>query len=105
MHVEFIHRDYLTVASSGSTSLDTKGRALAGLSYIGECQASNMSSERLSQAHGSCGLALTKRSGSDTGDNNIAAVSSVLQSLHEAKVNLGLVCTVRLQLVRCNANL
>ncbi|KAI6748788.1 hypothetical protein HG531_007735 [Fusarium graminearum] len=53
-----------------------------------------MSSQGLSQTHGCCGLALTKRSGSDTSDNDITTVSSVLQSLHETKVNLGLVCAV-----------
>ncbi|KAI6752649.1 hypothetical protein HG530_013401 [Fusarium avenaceum] len=64
-----------------------------------------MSSQSLSQTHGCCGLALAEGSRGNTSDNNISTVFSVLQSLQQAKINLGLVCTIRFKFMRRNANL
>jgi len=52
VHIELIHRDNLTITSTCSTTLDSKGRALARLPNIGERNLAQMSAESLGQAYG-----------------------------------------------------
>ncbi|KAG7143984.1 hypothetical protein HYQ46_007275 [Verticillium longisporum] len=104
VQVEFIHRNDLAIASASSTALDSERWALAGLTDVSESDTAKVRAQSLGETHCGGRFALAKRGWGDTSHNDILAVATVLQSLEQIKVHLGLVGTVRLQLVRGNAD-
>lgn len=87
MKIEIFHRNGLTVASSGCSSLYTKSWSLAGLSYTSKDFTTNVS-KSLSKTHGSGRLPFTKRCRSDAGHHNVVTILLVLQSVQHVQGNL-----------------
>lgn len=98
MHVELVHGNDLTVTTAGSTALDAERWALTWLTNVGKSKTTNMGAQGLSKTHGGGRLALTERGGGDTGNNNVATISAMIQALEKSKVDLGLVGTIWLEL-------
>ena len=122
MEIELVHGDDLTVSSSSSASLDSKGGALAGLTDTSERKTTHMSPKRLSETDGGGRLALSKRGRRNTGrilvtafhltalvnvpgNQDVLAILAVSKAVKHAEVNLGLVSTVALELSRKNTDL
>lgn len=54
MQVEFVHRDDLGIATTSSTALDTKSRALGRLTHTGKRNLVQMGTQCLHQTNGGC---------------------------------------------------
>jgi hypothetical protein len=66
MQVELVHWNDLTVATAGSSTFDTKGRALARLAHIGENCLAKVGTQSLRKADGRRRLALAEGSRRDS---------------------------------------
>ena len=105
VHVELIHGNDLTVATTSSATLDTESGTLRGLTDVGKCNATELAAEGLCETNGGGALTLTERGWCDASNENVTAVASVFKTLEHIQGDLGLGRTVRLELMRCDTNL
>ncbi|KAH3663835.1 hypothetical protein OGAPHI_005238 [Ogataea philodendri] len=94
VHVELVHRDDLGKSSSSSTTLNTESWAHRRLSNVGKGLLSQSSTNGLSKTHSGGGLTLTKWGWSDTGDQDVLTVFTVLQSVDHIELDLTLVSSI-----------
>lgn len=99
VHVELIHRNDLSVTSSSSSSLDTKGWSLGWLSDVGEANLVQVGTESLGDTHGGGRLALAQWGWGDTSNQNVLSVLAMLESVIDIELDLSLVGTEQLNLV------
>lgn len=103
--VELIHRNDLGVATTGGSTLDAKSGSLGWLTNVGESNTAEVGTKSLNNTHGGGRLTLSEWSWGNTGDDDVATVLTVLETLEEGEIDLGLVSTVWLELSWENTDL
>jgi len=66
VETRLIHRNDLAVATARSTTFDTKGRALTGLTNAGERRSAELRTKSLSETDGGGGLSFAQRGRCDS---------------------------------------
>ena len=99
MQVDVLHRHDLCIAAAGSAALDAEYRTQGRLAQSDDGFFANLL-HRLSKTDGCGGLAFTRRSRVDSGDQDQFAVRLVFQTFGKVVRKLCLVVTVRFQLLR-----
>ncbi len=104
MEVDVLHREDLTVASPGATTLDAEDGAQGRLPD-GDGGAHTESIETLCQPDRRRRLALAQRGGRDGRDDDLSTVRAVGETVEDVEADLGLVAAVELDLLRPETHL
>ena len=100
VEVDVLHRDDLSVAAARRAALDAEHGAEGGLTQADHGLLADLV-ERVGQADGGGGLALTRGRGADGGDKDQLRLAGQLADL--GKVELGLVLAVKLEVLLVDA--
>ncbi len=96
--VEILHGHDLRIATAGRTTLDTKGGTLRRLPDNREHLLADVV-QALAHTNGGHGLSLAQRGRGDGRDIDVFAIRAILESFKDIKMNLGLVLSIKVQII------